>query len=281
MSLPIDLTASTELLGRFHRTLMDRQASPPLEQLDASKYPDELVEHARQQWAGRAVAEYQSTAQFSELLHRLCIWGAPIELIGAATRLATDECRHAELCARVADRLGGRHGHEVSEEGLSLYAEEADPLLAIYRTILSVCCFGETLSIPMLEAIEVVATDPICEQVAGVIAADETYHAHFGWEALELLDDRLEEEQRAQLQARLPGLFAHFEAACCGGLEALEALAETEVVIEPGDPDEPNLGTLTDMQYAAIFYHVIETRLMPGLESLGFDPVQAWHERPR
>ncbi|MBA2664626.1 MAG: diiron oxygenase [Bradymonadaceae bacterium] len=276
MSFAIDLTVTTDVLGRFHRKLMKRRGGLDWASFDASAYDPKLVDNARQQWAGRSLAEYQSTSQFSQLLHRLALVGAPLELIGAATRLVTDECRHAELCARMADVLGGRDGFIVPADSLSLFDAETDPWVAIYRTVLSVCCFGETLSVPMLDAIATVATAPLAQAVAEIIAADEEYHSTYGWELLTWLTPRLTGEQRDKVGSRLPLVMGQFERACGAGPAILETLAGTEITVEHG---APNLGTLSNLQYAAIFYHAMETTIFPGLETLGFDAHGAWEQR--
>lgn len=276
MSFPIDISTTTEVIGRFHVKLMKRRGGLDWDSFDASAYDPALVNHARQQWAGRSLAEYQSTAQFAQLLHRLALIGAPLELIGAGTRLVTDECRHAELCAQMADVLGGREGFVVPPESCSLFDGEPDPWLAIYRTVLSVCCFGETLSVPMLEAIATVATDPLAQAVSEIIAADEQYHSTYGWEFLDWLTPQLTSAQKDQISQRLPLVMGQFERTCGAGPEILEELAGTEVTIEHG---EPNLGTLTNLQYAAIFYHCMETTILPGLERLGFDAHEIWGRR--
>lgn len=280
-SFPIALEPTTELLGRFHRTLMDRRQEIPWEQFELERYDPELVEFSRHQWAGRAVAEYHSTAQFAQLITRLTHLGAPVELIGAATRLITDECRHAELCARMADLLGGRGDHHVPQRGLSLLEEEADPWLQIALSVLEVCCFGETLSIPMLESIEMVATDETPRAIARIIAADEEYHSRYGWEVMAWLMPRLKPKQRARIQDRLPMTFAHFERVIGSSPKMLEALAGQDVEISPSTPESaPNLGTLSILQYAAIFYHTVQEQLLPQLEALGFDATGAWVNRP-
>ena len=272
----IDLGSTTEIIGRFHRKLMDRRELD-WEGFEPESYEEEMVEQARQEWASRAVAEYYSTAQFGQLLHRLCQMGAPVELIGAATRLATDECRHAELCARLADELGGRAGFEVEAGPLSLHDEIEDRPLAVYRTILQVCCFGETLSVPVLEAMHVVANDPLVEEIAGIIAADEGYHMNFGWEAMEWMTPKLDDSQREAVVEALPGVFASFEQVCAGGPEMLDQLAGSELTVE--EDEEPNLAILSRKQYAGIFYHAIEADIIPRLEELGFDARQAWKQR--
>ena len=272
----IDLDSTTEIIGRFHRKLMDRREID-WESFDRERYDDETVDRARRDWAARATAEYYSTSQFGQLLHRLCRVGAPLEMIGASTRLATDECRHAELCARLADELGGRQGYDVGSEEISLYDDLDDEWLAIYLTILQVCGFGETISVPVLQAMCVVANDPIAERVSEIIAADEGYHMNFGWEALEWLTPRLDDDQRQEVRESLPRLFAGFERVCSGGADAVEDLAGQEVVIE--EDTEPNLGSLSRAQYGAIFYDCLENEIFPRLENLGFDPMAAWKDR--
>ena len=270
----VDLQPTTDLIQRFHRTLMDRRHE--LEwSFDASAYTPEAIEEARRQWSYRAVAEYESTAQFAQLLHRLTLLGAPLELIGAATRLATDECRHAELCARYANLLGGADT-KVTHDGMSLYDDVDDLAVQCALTVLADCCFGETLSVPMFNALAVVTTDPLGSRVVQIIAGDEEYHSRFGWEALGWFLDHMDEAQVAQIRGRLPGMMQHFEGVCFGGPDVLEKLLDTEIEIEAGPP---NLGTLAEEAYATIFYATIEQTILPGLNALGFDADAAWQTR--
>ena len=274
MHFDIDLSDTSPTLKRFHRKLMDRQALE-WESFDGDAYDDETREHARVQWAGRAVAEYASAAQFARLLVLLTKVGAPLELIGAATRLIQDETRHADICARMADRLGGRSGYRVNSAGLRIF-EDADPWVAIYRTILEVCCFGEVLSVPMLRAIESCASDPLAQTVASIIGNDEEYHARFGWEALELLTPRLNAEQKTVIANALPDTMGGFEQVCVGSPELIASMAGVEIEI---GPKTNNLGTLTDLEYAAIFYDTMDSEILPNLTSLGFDAIGAWRGR--
>jgi hypothetical protein len=143
--------------------------------------------------------------------------------------------------------------------------------------ILTACCFGETLSRPMLEAIAVVATDPMPEAVARQILRDEHLHATFGWEALGWLMPRLSSNGRDQLIAALPSRYAEFERSTCCGI-GIERVAGTELVIERG---AANLGTLGDEQYAMIFFATVEQEIIPRLEQLGLPGHQAWADRAR
>lgn len=272
----INLESTTEILERFHRKLMNRRELD-WESLRGEDYQEGVRAQARREWSYRAVAEYYSTSQFGQLTHRLCLIGAPVELIGASTRLAMDECRHAELCARVADRLGGRQGYNVGEESLAVYNEMEDQFLATYLSILQLCCFGETLSVPVLRAMGVVTNHEVIEKICEIIGTDEGYHMNFGWEALTWMTPRLTEEQFHQARIRLPLMAAGFERVFRGGPEILEELAGRDLEIE--EDEKPNLGSLNEWQYAGLFYFCMETEILPRLDALGFDAGLIWAER--
>ena len=145
------------------------------------------------------------------------------------------------------------------------------------RAIVVACCLGETLSKPMLDAVAVVSTDPLPESCAKQILRDERFHASFGWEAAAVLVPELDDTEKDALQSQLATSFAGFERTTCGGV-TIDDLAEHEEVIERG---EPNLGTLSHRQFAAIFFATLEDEIFPKLESLGLDPMRAWAERLR
>ena len=116
----------------------------------------------------------------------------------------------------------------------------------------------------------------VVRAVCGIIAADEGYHSRFGWEALSWLEGRLDVSARQALEAALPGLMKTFETTCFGGIETLRELADFEFTFERR-PD--NLGTLTRLEYAALFYHAMQETVLPGLEALGFRATHAWGAR--
>jgi hypothetical protein len=239
------------------------------------------------QWAGRARNEHGSILQFTILAHALCVARAPLVMQGALARLVTDEVRHAELCAAFAEVIwpeGRTSEPDVFRWSVprlpwpapELGAEAADIESWACVAVTESCCFGETLSRPMLDAIAVVATDPIAESVARQILRDEHLHARFGWEVLAYFLPRLDAERRNRVATRLPGMFAGFERSSTCGVP-LARLAGHSLEIERSTA--PNLGTLDDEQYAAIFYATIESEIMPALDRLGFDAEAAWRDR--
>jgi hypothetical protein len=274
-------------LAHVHAAQVHRDPWPDFAAFDRHAYDEALRRDAAVQWAGRARAEHGSIQQFTQLAHALCNARAPLHLQGALARLVTDEVRHAELCACMA--------HACWPEGLeagdrtfawpvpTLPWGEPPPAqggeVEIFgwaaEAIAVACCLGETLSRPMLDAIAVVATDPIAEACARQILRDEHLHATFGWEALAWLHPRLAEDRRASLHRRLARAFAGFQASTACGI-ALEDVAGSDLEIARG---APNLGTLTDVQYAMIFYATIEQEILPRLQALGIDGARAWAER--
>ena len=283
----------TEALTAMHRGQVHRDRWPEFAAFDVGAYPAALRREAAVQWAGRACAEHGSIHQFSAVTRALCEARVPLPLLGALARLITDEVRHAELCAAYAaacypeapasevwtswrvpkapwpDAPSLTH-NEASAQGAVVWAADA---------IMTACCFGETLSVPMLKAIAVVATDPVAQAVAEQILRDEHLHARFGWEALRALLGHIDADGRAWLQGQLPTHMAGFEVSTCVDVRLADLLDDGELTIEAGTVEAPNLGVLTHKQYAFIFYHTVEQEIFPQLRALGFDPAAAWAAR--
>ena len=283
------LGKATDRLERMHRGTVHRDPWPNFDAFDTGRYDVALRRAAAVQWAGRARAEHGSVHQFTILSHTLCRARVELPVLGALARLITDEVRHAELCAEMALACW--------PEGLATEPEvfrwepprlpwveppgatDDEPSLLAWAAgaILSSCCVGETLSRPMLEAIAVVATDATAAAVARQILRDEHLHASFGWETLGLLLPRMRESSREQLVRDMASVFAGIERTTACGI-SIETVAGTEVEIAASD--EPNLGTLSDEQYAMIFFATMEQEVLPKLEALGLDAFGAWRRRP-
>lgn len=287
------LAPATERLGRMHRAQVHRDPWPDFAAFEVGRYDEGLRRAAAVQWAGRARAEHGSVHQFSIVTHALCNARVELHVLGSLARLQTDEVRHAELCAEMAlccwpegtarePAVFRWEPPRLPWVGPPASGDDPQPLLAwAAEAVLVSCCIGETLSRPMLEAIAVVATDPVAEAVARQILRDEHLHASFGWETLGLLLPRMSEAQRDALEQRMTRSFGGVEATTACGIP-VEAVAGKSIEIVPGeDPDHPNLGTLTDEQYAMIFFATMETEVLPRLEALGLPASEAWRRRPR
>lgn len=288
------LVPTTKALASMSRHQLRREPWPDFEAFDPDAYPIELRRKAAWQWWGRAQAEHGSVHQFSAVTRALCELRAPYELLGALSRLITDEVRHVELCARAAKSIYPEGESEKDFYDLrSPFAPWPDaPLLHgeptgakemklrgwACRAILTACAIGETLSRPMLDALATVSTDPMPRLVCEQILKDEQLHGRFGFEALAVLVPELNEEEKQSLHTQLRRSLAGFERTTCGPVR-LEDLAGTELTIEAPSGGDANLGTLSYEQFAMIFYATLEQEIFPGLQELGLDPMQAWKTR--
>ena len=96
---------TTPRLATIARTQIRRDPWPDFESFEATRYDGEVRRSAAIQWWRRAREEYGSIHEFTGLSKVLCELRAPIELLAAASRLITDEARHAELCSAMARAL--------------------------------------------------------------------------------------------------------------------------------------------------------------------------------
>ena len=278
--------ALSGLLAQQHARQVERAPWPDFSAFDASRYDVALRERAGRQWLLRAREEYGSCHEFSALLAALTRIGAPLPFTGTLARLLTDEARHAELCFSMAAAILG-------EEKARAWQWEAptppfaqpplDDLAAIpfwaADVVLTSCCLGETLSVPLYEALATVTTDPVAKAVVHQIRKDEKLHSTFGFETLAWLLELLDEGERARLQKQLSRHLGGFEASCSAG-QRLEDLVGQELVIEePAEDAPPNLGLQDPRNYAIVFYATIENEVFPRLNALGFDALDAWARR--
>lgn len=282
-------TGATRSLEAISRSQLHRTPWPDWGDFDPRRYDPALRRAAAAQWSGRAVNEHSSIHQFSTVTQVVCEARLPLSMSGGLARLITDEVRHAELCGRLALTLYPE-AQSVTPATLPWPAptlpwrspprggDRRELLIWIAEALLVACCFGETLSVPMLQALSTVCTEPLSAAVADQILRDEHLHARYGWESLQSLLDELGEEGRVAIQATLPENMVGFERTCCRETSLADVIAAPELTIEPGDSDHPNLGVLTDRQYAVIFYATLEQEIFPKLDELGLDPAAAWRK---
>ncbi|HSY22790.1 MAG TPA: hypothetical protein VK841_11775 [Polyangiaceae bacterium] len=84
--------------GRTTRQVID----VPWSEFDRSKYPEPALALATKAQTMLATGEYEAVDLFSRISAGLVATGAPIDLVTAATRAATDEIRHCDYAFRMA-----------------------------------------------------------------------------------------------------------------------------------------------------------------------------------
>ncbi len=142
---------------------------------------------ARQQWTLAALQEYQSAAAQARVLSLLVRVRAPLDFSAAAARFPLDELAHAEVCARVANELGG--GAPVAYDpnellGIATATSRHDLLEAAVQ-VARLFGVGEGWSYGFLSALRRETRLPLLRQIWRVLVRDEVVHARFAWSFLE------------------------------------------------------------------------------------------------
>jgi rubrerythrin len=224
-----------------------------------------LLVHALPTWAGRMKNEHGSARVFRHLAEQL----DRAELDGAACReFAEEERRHGVLCAAVLEALGGQAVF-VEEPCDYPMHEDASPLEAVARNVLSICCLSETVAVALIGAERLAMTPGPLRDLLESILADEIGHARFGWRLLHEIAPRLSPRERARVDRYLALAFA--------GLEQHQ-LAHISDASSPGGL-AAELGVCDGRDMRALFYRTAEEVIVPRLEDLGFAARAAWDAR--
>jgi len=266
--MKVPLGTTERLFGTLHRKFMERgYENPPWDKLRPDDLTPEQIEYARYAWASRAASEYRSLIVFGELIARFGEMNLPLEVTSAASRLLTDEARHTELCAKVADKLGGQAGAEVSASDVRLERRDLPAHLFVARWTASMFCIGEAASVGILQVLVEHTKDPCIEAVLRILLRDEILHDRFGWALGRLVFPRLTDDEQEWLAADLAQAFAHYDQAHGG--KVLE--------------DDPTLPVALGLAPAKARYAAFEERIqnviLPSLASMGVPAYEAWELR--
>ena len=177
----IALESRDAILGRFVREL-EAQGAPSLGGLapDLGACSREDVEAARMAWASRIVDEHRSVVVFGELLVLLARIEAPYPVLCAVQRLIGDELRHARLCARMAELLGGHDDLAIDLRELGLPPSDDPPAGRALEIAVRELVVAETESVYALRAYRDATTDPCCRAALSLLLRDEARHAATG-----------------------------------------------------------------------------------------------------
>jgi hypothetical protein len=167
---------------------------------EAELSPDERSA-ARSGWTVAAMQEYASASSQASMLRALVRAQVPLDLSGMASGFALDELIHAELCARMAQGLGGGAAIIADDSYFPVSPDGPDPLLDAAKLVVWSCCVCESWSKAVLCEMASRTSHPLAHAVWTQIAKDETLHGEFGWIFLDWLSDALEPPERAALNA--------------------------------------------------------------------------------
>jgi len=233
-----------------------REAAPHL-----NVSPEQLRRMAVTTWKGRMINEYQSHGVFLVLAERLAEVGVSAVDVARCREFAAEERNHGVLCGAVVEALGGQASAYTPDTAPMPRHAGVDPLEAVLRDLLSICCLSETVAVALIGAERLEMPAGPLRDLLTRIYADECGHANFGWRLLPtLLPDDAAMKQR--LGDYLATALAHLEAHELAHIPDREAPAGGEM-----------LGLCSGVDSRRLFYATVEQVILPGLRSHGLHAV--------
>lgn len=170
------------------------------ETLDPARYQPELVRRARRGWTENAFNEHTTLAALGQMLLALGQAQAPLDLVRMAARFPEQEVLHTELCARMAEQLGGLWPRSFDEADLEVPLDPSlTPRQRASELVVKICCVGEAFSLPMLAGAMRSAAHPLTRAVLTTIVEDEALHGRFGALYLAWAGPGLDATERSRL----------------------------------------------------------------------------------
>lgn len=253
-----------EMLGgtteRRYRRLRPEVEALPWGTLEPERHHPADVADARGHWTLAAFQEQRTAAACAETLRALLACRAPLDLVALASRFPLDEVVHVEMCARVAEELGGGAPIRYEPRRLAPAPDRDDPpLLQAAEMIVAAYCVGEAFSLPILRATWHATRQPLLAGVLGIIVRDEAAHGMFGWTFLDWAGDALAPHRR-----HLAGI---------ARLAIEEFTANHAAIARQSDGDVgADLGWMEPSPYLELGRRAMAERVVRPLRQRGIDP---------
>ncbi len=221
---------------------------------------------ARATWHARMVNEYASAAVFDGLAKQLETLRMSNDLVAECREFAAEERRHGMLCGAVVEALGGQALAPYPDRAPYPHHEDAAPLEALLRNVLSICCLSETVAVALIGAERLEMEEGPLRTLLTTIYADEVGHARFGWRLVARIVPALSTGTRERLSAYLAIALAHLEE---------HELAHLPVG-QRFDAAGKQLGLCNGDDARVLLYQCIDGVIIPGLQAAGLDARTAW-----
>jgi 1,2-phenylacetyl-CoA epoxidase catalytic subunit len=269
-------TALSAEYDRTVRRMLERGQTPPERGPDdvlVGTYDPRVLRAVAGTWRMRMRQEHHSSAVFAGLLPQAMEAGAPVDVKMALLRASMDELRHAALCAEVAELLGASAEVEQEMEPAAPATHEDIPAEEVFlRNVFFVGCLSETVAVALLTDERDACEEPWIRRVLTQLMGDETLHARVGWLWLHTLWPTLDAAARRRMDEYLPLAFGYYERcmvdATSGGRLRGEQLRQAR-----------QIGFADSTVSRQLFYETMEAVVVPRLQEIGLDAVQAWSNR--
>jgi hypothetical protein len=216
-------------------------------------------------WRVRMVQEHVSARVFAALVPQMMKAGVAAAYLAEVADMTVQELRHGRLCAGVVLSLGGEPVVELPVLPDVPLHEDAEPLEAVLRNVISISCISETTAVAEFASERERLPPGPLRDVQQQILADEIGHARFGWKLLEEHAPHLDRE----LRARLGRYLVH-------ALRQRIERAAPLLVATPPPAAIAALGGIDGPAMHALFLDTMAQVVLPGLEACGLDAREAW-----
>lgn len=212
-------------------------------------------------WLARMCEEHISARIFAGLIPQLMAAGVSPRIQADVADMIAEELVHARFCAGIVTALGAKPIAPLPQLPEVPKHEDAGPVEALLRNLMSISCLSETIACAHIEAERLeVGPEPLRE-VLRLILADEVGHARLGWRVLDELAPGLDDATRERLNAYL--VYA-FQALFARHLHA------DDVGTEPASPAAQAVGVCDIDLMREILLDTVAEVIIPGLEAHGF-----------
>jgi hypothetical protein len=236
---------------------------------EAASFDERLRAAARHTWLARMVNEYSSATVFEGLATQLRALAMDEALIAECEGFAREERRHGVLCGAVVEALGGQALAARPERDAFPRHDDAEPIEALLRNVLSICCLSETVAVALIGAERLEMPAGPLHDLLTTIYADEVGHARFGWRLVGRLVPTLSAELRRRLSRYLALAFVHLEEHELAHLPMATSWPKTAAALGLCDGGDARI----------LLYETIDEVIIPGLAAAGLDARCAWRER--
>ncbi len=261
-------------LSKHHERLLDdggtRKISPiPWASFDRSKHHPEALRLAALANKALATGEYGAVTVFSRITASMALHSIPWDFISAASRVATDELRHADYAAHFAEVCAGR---PVTLK-LPHYAVDSTPLTLpeLDRIVLELAAIGEAFACGLIAACLERAEDPVARAFFGNLLRDEVHHARLGFHYLAWRAPQWSQKERQALADAAGKIVMEVEPRFCRGRNASPAARRSANA----------LGVLDSRAQIDATSSITLEQIVPALDQLGLGASHAWRVRRR
>ena len=264
-------------LARQHERRLDgkstrRPKAIPWGAFDRSRFPKPAIDLAVDSYVKLAAGEYGAVQLYAQLTSAMALAGLPFDLITGSASICTDEARHADYAMQMARALTGDDVPvRVEKEPLEAPWKKHDLLDAIDDAVLHVAAISETISCALIGVCLERATDATTKALLGNLVSDEVHHARFGWYYLSWRSPQWTRAERQRVADGMATNVVQIERRFWQGRDAPASAAQAACA----------LGVLGSEAQRAAVRDVMESEIVPALDSYGLGASHAWRVRER